>query len=183
MGYVVLMRMMQDVTGTDFRTWMQQNVLTPLGMSGSTFDLNLPAALSRAAVGHQTNGQAIPGLRNLYPEASAAGLYTNAGDLCQTIIMLNAGGAVNGNQVLSAQQASAMLADQLGVFISGQSNQPGYLFNHTGENDGFTAVIQGYPNQAAGMAIMVNRDNGDGNASSFYTEAINALIRVYGLQT
>jgi hypothetical protein len=37
----------------------------------------------------------------------------------------------------------------------------------------------------AGIAIMVNRDNGDAintyasNAASFYTEVINVLIRVY----
>ncbi len=183
MGYVVLMRMLQDVTGTDFRDWMQQNVLTPLGMTNSTFALNLPSALARAAVGHDTNVQPIPGLRNLYPEASAAGLYTNAGDLCQTIIMLNSAGLVNDTQVLSAQQAEAMLSNQLGIFTSGQSNQLGYLFNHNGENFGFTAVIQGYPNQGTGMAIMTNRDNGDGNAGSFYTEVINALIRVYAIQT
>jgi CubicO group peptidase (beta-lactamase class C family) len=185
MGYVVLMRMLQDVTGADFRDWMQQNVLAPLGMTGSTFALDLPAALSRAAVGHDTNAQPIAGLRNLYPEASAAGLYTNAGDLCQTIIMLNAGGAVNGTQVLTAKQAGQMLSSQLGIFTGGQSGQPGYFFNHSGENYGFTAIIQGYPNQGAGMAVMVNRDNGDaaGNAGLFYTEVINALVRVYGLQT
>jgi len=191
MGYVVLMRMMQDVTGVDFRIWMEENVLTPLGMSDSSFALNLPLELSRAAVGHDTNAQPIVGLRNLYPEASAAGLYTNAGDLCQTIIMLNAGGVINGTQLLSALQAGAMLSDQLGIFTGGQSDQPGYFFNHSGENVGFTSFIRGYPNQAAGMAIMVNRDNGDGdsvtgypgNAASFYTEVANALIRVYALQT
>jgi CubicO group peptidase (beta-lactamase class C family) len=183
--------MMQDVTGVDFRIWMQENVLTPLGMSDSSFALNLPLELSRAAGGHDTNAQPIVGLRNLYPEASAAGLYTNAGDLCQTIIMLNAGGVINGTQLLSAQQAGAMLSDQLGIFTGGQSDQPGYFFNHSGENVGFTSFIQGYPNQAAGMAIMVNRDNGDsdsvtgypGNAASFNTEVANALIRVYALQT
>jgi len=187
MGYVVLMRMMQDVTGTDFRDWMQQNVLTPLGMTSSTFALDLPAALSRAAVGHDINAQPIAGLRNLYPEASAAGLYTNAGDLCQTIIMHNGGGVINGTQLLSSAMANAMLSNQLGIFTNGQSNQPAYFFNHNGENMGFTAVIQGYPNQGAGMAVMTNRDNSDatptyaGNAASFYTEVINALIRVYAL--
>jgi CubicO group peptidase (beta-lactamase class C family) len=183
MGYVVLMRMIEDVTTTDFRSWMQQNVLTPLGMADSTFALNLPTALSRAAVGHDTNAQPIVGLRNLYPEASAAGLYTNAGDLCQTIIFLNSVGSINGSQLLNAAQASAMLSNQLGIFTSGQADQPGYFFNHNGENYGFTAIIQGYPNQGAGMAIMTNRDNNDGNAGSFYTEVINALIRVYDLQT
>ncbi|HTV14361.1 MAG TPA: serine hydrolase domain-containing protein [Acidobacteriaceae bacterium] len=184
MGYVVLMRMLQDVTGADFRTWMQQSVLTPLGMNESTFDLNLPANLSRAAVGHDANVQPIAGMRNLYPEASAAGLYTNAGDLCQTIIMLNSGGQINGKQVLTAAQASAMISQQIGIFNNGEaSNQTGYMFNHNGENYGFTALIQGYPNQGAGMAVMTNRDNSDGHAASFYTEVVNALIRVYGLKT
>lgn len=183
MGYVVLMRMIQDVTTWDYRTWMQQYVLTPMGMTGSTFDLTLPAALSRAAAGHDTEGQPIPGLRNLYPEASAAGLYSNAGDLCQAVIMLNAGGTVNGNQILSRQQADEMLSNQLGIFTAGQPSQANYLFNHAGGNAGFSALMQGYPNQRTGMAIMTNRDNGDGQAASFYREVVNALTRTYGIQT
>jgi hypothetical protein len=128
-----LMEMLQDVTRTDFRDWTQENVLSPLGMNESTFALDLPVGLSCAAVGHDTSGNPIPGLRNLYPEASAAGLYTNAGDLCQTIIMLNAGGVVDGTEVLAPGQASTMLAEGLGIFTSGQSDEASYMFNHNGE--------------------------------------------------
>jgi CubicO group peptidase (beta-lactamase class C family) len=185
MGYVAIMRMLEDMTGADFQTCMQQAVLTPLGMSGSTFSTTLPAGLSRAAAGHDTNGNPIPGLRNTYPESSAAGLYTNAGDLCQTIIMLNSGGEINGTQVLPPEQISMMLAMQIGIFVQNQPDQVDYCFLHQGENYGFTANMQGYPYQAAGMAVMVNRDNNDPaqNAAAFNGEVISALIRVYGLQT
>lgn len=181
MGFMVLMRMVQDVTHTDFRTWMHDRILSPLKMTGSTFEMTLPPALARAAVGHDVSGNPIAGLRNRYPEAPAAGLYTNAGDLCRFVAMLNAGGTLDGVQVLDATRAGAMLTNQLGIFTAGQPGQPGYLFNHNGGNYGFSAFMQGYPTLRAGMAVMTNRDDGDQKASAFYGEAVAALKRVYSL--
>jgi CubicO group peptidase (beta-lactamase class C family) len=182
MGFMVLMRMLQDVTGQDFRTWMQQHVLGPAGMTQSTFAIALPPQLARAAAGHDAGtGQPIPGLRNQYPEAPAAGLYTNAGDLGRFIVMLNQAGAIDGQQVISAQLAKAMLAQQLGIFTGGQPTDNGFVYWHNGENYGFTSLIQGYPNLHAGFAIMLNLDDGQKNASNFYNEAAGALKRIYGL--
>jgi CubicO group peptidase (beta-lactamase class C family) len=63
MGFMVLMRLLQDVTGSDFRAWMKSRVLDKLKMTGSTFEMTLPVALARAAVGHDVSGNPIPGLR------------------------------------------------------------------------------------------------------------------------
>ncbi len=181
MGYVVLMRMLQDVTHADFKTWMKSHILDPIGMTDSTFEITLPPALARAASGHDKSGNVIQGLRNRYPESSAAGLYTNAGDLCRFIIMLNNLGLIDGHQVLASQQVSAMLSNQLGVFTSGQLGDQGFSFTHNGANYGFSANMQGYPNMGAGMAVMTNLDDGASQASAFYNEAFAALKRIYGL--
>ncbi|HTB79836.1 MAG TPA: serine hydrolase domain-containing protein [Opitutaceae bacterium] len=182
MGFVVLMRMLQDVTGADFATWMGQHILGPCGMGKSAYGITLPASLSRGAAGHDTNSHPIPGLRNRYPELSAAGLYTNAGDLCCFVAMLNnAGKAPNGTQVLSSTTAKNMLAQQLGIFTANPATQTNYLFNHNGSNYGFSSFMQGYPNLGAGFAILVNLDDGASKASGFYNEAVAALKRIYSL--
>ncbi len=181
MGYVVMMRMVQDMTGQEFLDWAEANVLQPMGMTASTFRIDLPPSLPLAAAGHDTDGEPIPGLRNRYPESAAAGLYTNAGDLCRTIIMLNCSGVVGGTRILSDGQATAMLRQQIGIFTANDPGEKDYLFNHSGENYGFTTFMQGFPNQGAGMAIMLNIDNENGIGSDFYSEAVNALVRVYGL--
>jgi len=181
MGFVVLMRMLQDVTGQNFGDWMEQHILGPTGMTGSTFALTLPAHLSRAAAGHDTNSQPIPGLRNRYPESSAAGLYTNAGDLCRFVAMLNLRGTIDGKQVLDSTHANTMLTNQLGIFTGGQPADHGYFFNHNGGNYGFSSFMQGYPNLGAGWAILVNLDDGASAASGFYNEAGSALKRIYNM--
>ena len=180
-GYVVLMRMLQDVTGSNFATWMQNNILTPAGMSDSTFEMTLPAKLERAAVGHDKAGPAIAGLRNRYPESPAAGLYTTANDLGRFLVMLNNGGSVGGTQVLDAQRVNAMLANQLGVFTAGAVGDQNFFWNHAGGNYGFSCFMQGYPNREAGMAVMTNLDDGNNKASGFYNEAVAALKRIYNL--
>ncbi|GGF66130.1 hypothetical protein GCM10007301_27250 [Azorhizobium oxalatiphilum] len=179
MGYVVMMRMMEDMTDTPFDDWMRENVLLPMGMSGSTYALGPPDWLPAAADGQVSLMQSIPGLRNLYPESAAAGLYTTAGDLCQTVIMLNSKGTVGGRQILSTAQATAMLEQQIGIFTAGNPDDKGYIFDHLGENYGFTAYMCGYPNQQAGWAAMVNLNN----AGDFCTEVSNALIRAYSIDT
>jgi len=181
MGFVVLMRMLQDVTHADFKKWMKANILDPTGMTDSTFEITLPANLSRAAAGHDTNGNPIPGLRNRYPESSAAGLYTNAGDLCRFVAMINNRGKIDGHQVLASDQVNAMLTNQLGIFTVGGIKDKNFLFNHNGGNYGFSDMIQGYPNLAAGMAVMTNLDDGASKASAFYGEAFAALKRIYNL--
>ena len=95
--------------------------------------------------------------------------------------MLNQAGAIDGQQVISAQLAKAMLAQQLGIFTGGQPTDNGFVYNHNGENYGFTSLIQGYPNLHAGFAIMLNLDDGQKNASNFYNEAAGALKRFFGL--
>lgn len=181
-GYVVLMRMLEDVTGADFGQWMAENVLGPLAMSGSTFAVDLPPDLARAAVGHGTGTQPIPGLRNRYPESSAAGLYTNAGDLCRALVMLNGDGTIDSTAVLNKAQTQAILTDKLGLDQAlGTLGHADFTYLKAGDNVGFVGHVQGYPYQRAGLAFLVNLADSAGNAAKFYIEGINALTRIYNL--
>ncbi|MFJ1301698.1 serine hydrolase domain-containing protein [Pseudomonadota bacterium AL_CKDN230030165-1A_HGKHYDSX7] len=178
MGYVALMRMLLDMTGEDFHDWMRTHVLAPMKMESSSYALGPPTWMPAAASGH-VGTEPIEGKRNFYPESAAAGLYSNAGDLCQTIIMLNNGGMIDGTPILSPGQAAAMLDEQIGIFTYQQNDI--YYFDHLGENKGFTAYMRGYPHQHAGFALMINQDHEKWGALKFLNEAIEAFGRVYGL--
>ncbi|SDM76970.1 CubicO group peptidase, beta-lactamase class C family [Geodermatophilus siccatus] len=177
-GYVALQRMMQDVTATNFVDWMQSNVLTPLGMSGSTFAVTLPPQLSRAATGHVAGPVAINGKRNRYPESAAAGLYSNVGDLCRIILMLNSGGSLDGVPILTRAMRDRMLLDELGISRSGALAALDCMYAHDGVNAGFYALMRGYPNLGSGFAITTNADHSAGG-SAFVAEVVAALEYLY----
>ncbi|MBL8485241.1 MAG: beta-lactamase family protein, partial [Rhodocyclaceae bacterium] len=115
-GYVLLMQMLEHLTGHNFRSWMRDHVLLPAGMTHSTFDLTLPPSLSRAAAGHDADGEVIYGRRNRYPEAAAAGLYTTPADLCRFISLLNRRGSLDGHSVLDQTRSDIMVRQATGIF-------------------------------------------------------------------
>jgi CubicO group peptidase (beta-lactamase class C family) len=179
-GYVVLMRMLEDVTGTDFGQWMGAHLLGPLEMTESTFAIDLPAELSRAAIGHTAPGQPIADGHNRYPESSAAGLYSTAGDLCRALAMLNNLGTLGSATVLTAKQAQAVVENSYGFNASGTYGTPDFTYIKAGNNLGFVAHTQGYPHQRAALAFIVNLNDGN-DGPAFYEEGIAALTRIYGL--
>ena len=124
----------------------------------------------------------IPTARDFLIEVYSEGPITNPADLgCFVSMLNNAGKAPNGTQVLPSPTATNMLSQHLGIFTANSASQSDYFFNHSGGNYGFSSFMQGYPNLAAGFAIMVNLDDLKGQASGFYNEAIAALKRIYTL--
>jgi len=171
-----MMRLLEYLTGKDFRARLKDCVLTPEGMVHSTFEMTLPASLTRAASGHTVAGVAIQGKRNRYPEAPAAGLYTTASDLCRLIILLNQRGAIDGHTVLDQILADTMVLQSTGVFTNNPTTVNNFKYWHNGINYGFRCIFYGYPNRQAGIAVMTNSDTGD----QLYPEILNATAAAYG---
>jgi CubicO group peptidase (beta-lactamase class C family) len=74
-GYMVVMQLLEDMTGRPFADLMQELVLDKLDMAHSTFAQSLPKANStRAATAHRSNGKPVPGRWHIYPELATAGL-------------------------------------------------------------------------------------------------------------
>jgi len=174
-GYVVAEQLVLDSQHEPFAKYMHDSVLAPLGMSNSTFQQPLPKALwNRAAVATDANGKAYPGKWNVYPEQTAAGLWTTPTDLAK--FMMGMQNALDGKAgaILSASTAREMLTPVkdhygLGFAVHGTS------FGHDGANAGFQdAMIMHRDGQ--GVAIMTDSDNGGQLAG----ELLNAIAAVYG---
>jgi CubicO group peptidase (beta-lactamase class C family) len=166
-GFVVIQQLLLDVTGKPFPTFMKETVLGPAGMAHSTYEQPLPKSrLDEAAMPYHSNGQPTPGGRHVYPEMSAAGLWTTPSDLAHFAIELQ--NALAGNSsVLSAATAKEMLTPikgdwGLGIGVGGGAAHP--YFQHGGANDGFQCDMVAY-NSGDGVAIMTNSDNGGQLAS------------------
>jgi CubicO group peptidase (beta-lactamase class C family) len=173
-GFVLMMQLLQNLRGLSFGDWMQSHVLAPARMTQSTFSQAAPSNSGPPASGHWNTGSAIPGKRNRYPEAPAAGLYTTAADLCRYVIAVNQGGVVGGQTIIDNTRYTAMMSNSLGM-PTGNIGTDSEWFWHNGQNAGFSCEFKGYPKKKAGFAVLTNGDDG-----TLHGEIAAALIRTYG---
>ena len=86
-GYTIMQQMLIDVTHEPFPKLLHDTVLAPIGMTHSTYEQPLPAALRpTAATPYDGHDKPVPGGAHTYPEMAAAGLWTTPSDLGRLII-------------------------------------------------------------------------------------------------
>jgi CubicO group peptidase (beta-lactamase class C family) len=164
-GMIVMQKMIEDAAGVSFAEYMEAAVFRPIGMTHSTYRIVAPLQPNPAfATAHDEQGQPIEGRWHRYPESTAAGLWTTAGDLARYIIELQQSRAGNANRVLSQKMTNEMLTPQkgtagLGIFFVG--NGPGRRFTHNGANAGFRSLFVGFFEQGKGIAVLANSDSAD----------------------
>lgn len=161
-GYVLAQQLMFDVTGVPLPELMRDSVLAPLGMTRSTYLQPLPAErLSEIAYPHRGNGKALKEGPHVYPEMSAAGLWTTPTDLANYALGVQA--ALAGKSgVISAKTARAMLtpvveSQGLGPWLGGSPEHRYFL--HSGGNEGYRCVLIAYED-GEGAVVMTNSDSG-----------------------
>jgi len=165
-GYTVVQKLMVDVTEQTFPSLMADLVLEPVGMTDSTFQQPLPPELvSSAASGHQPDLGRVSGGHHVYPEMSAAGLWTTATDLALFALNLHKSLAGDSDGILDASMASEMLTERsgnhgLGVKLSGQ--QQSLRASHAGINHGFDSMLIMYPEIGSGAVVMSNSNLSQG---------------------
>ena len=170
-GYVLTQLLLADVTGVPLPKLMRDTVLTPLGMTLSTYEQPLPAArLNEVAMPHDGDGQALREGPHVYPEMAPAGLWTTPTDLARYALGVRS--ALDGkSKVISAKTARAMLTPVIGQ--QGLGPQLGgsparRFFSHGGANAGYRCMLVAYED-GEGAVVMTNSDAGD--------EIANDLIR------
>lgn len=188
-GTTLLQRAIEVITGASYQQWMTKNVLSPLGMTSSTFELGPPldfVATDELAAGHR-NLATINGDRNNYPESAAAGLYTTAGDLSRIIIMMNQDGTIEGGEFLPASLVSEMVTPSpfpngntdlgLGCFVQADDD-----YFHGGANKGFRSLLFGVPTENAGVVVMANGENtlDEDDADDLVWDVLGAVRTAFG---
>jgi CubicO group peptidase (beta-lactamase class C family) len=188
-GYTVLQLAVTDLTGEPFEAFMRQEVLDPLEMTRSNFRQPLPsAAQAEAAVGHDRDGRAIPGLRYVYPELAAAGLWTTPSDLARFTIEIQLSLEGRSHRVLRRDLTRIMLtAEQPAIGLQAGPLEHDYglglaliedgkLFGHGGSNAGFQCMLLATREGGQGVVVMTNGDRG----AELYEEIVTAVRDVYG---
>ncbi len=179
-GTTMAQLVMTDVTGRPFTDLMQEIVLTPLGMSHSTFAQPLPEDRQpQAATAHNDRGQAVEGHWHVYPEQAPAGLWTTPADMCRYVIEVQRAHEGKSAQVIDRAMTDKMLTPQgggpvgLGPFLVERGGAK--LFEHSGGNEGFRCQFIGYLDRGQGAVVMTNSDAGNRAVN----ETMNAIALAY----
>jgi CubicO group peptidase (beta-lactamase class C family) len=176
-GYTVAQLALSDVTGVPLPKLLRDTVLTPLGMSSSTFEQPLPAARgAEVALPHRGDGTPVKGGAHVYPEMAAAGLWTTPSDLARYALGVRE--ALTGkSKVISAATARVMLTPVVGTHGIGPvvgGNSARKFFTHNGGNEGYRCLLVSYED-GEGAVVMTNGDGG----GQLTEELMRTIARVY----
>jgi CubicO group peptidase (beta-lactamase class C family) len=164
-GFVIMQLALMEALGRPFAEILRESVLDPLGMAHSTYEQPLPAPLeSKAARAHSREGKALDARWHVYPEQTAAGLWTTPTDLAAFVVEIQ--GALRGpaGRVLSQAMAREMVAPVgigpygLGLVVNRRGE--GWYFSHGGVNWGFQCALLGHVRRGYGVVVMTNSDGG-----------------------
>ncbi|PAM91786.1 hypothetical protein B4N84_23440 [Flavobacterium sp. IR1] len=153
-GTTISQLMLENVTGQKYENYMLKNILSPLGMTESSF--NQPPAKDKAnllATGYN-NGIEVKGKYHIYPEQAAAALWTNPNDLSKYIIETQLSLLGKSNKILSKEMSQKRIDNNLGVFLNDFKGSK--YFGHSGGNEGFVCYYVGSVEDGNGCIVMTN---------------------------
>jgi len=164
-GTTIMQLALTELTDRPFAALMEATVLSPLGMTRSSFQQPLSSEwTTHAARAHDGAGRARSAPWHVYPEQAAAGLWTTATDLARFIAEVQQAALGPEGAVLDRAMALEMITPvgvgPYGVGLALEKRGEGWYFSHSGSNRGFRGLILGHVRKGYGVAILTNADNG-----------------------
>lgn len=173
-GYILLGSIVEEASGVDYATYVERNILEPLGMVRSTFREEVVRGDGDVATPYVTSQEGAK-VATRYPYGkmiSDGGLMSNAGDMARFLRMLLAGGALEGARVASEASVREMMEPKVRTVEeplggAGHSHY-GYglriksgflgrtLVHHSGSVFGSSAYVGLVPGEGLGVAILAN---------------------------
>jgi CubicO group peptidase (beta-lactamase class C family) len=158
-GYTIMEKIVEDVSGLPLEEYLEQNILTPLGMNNSTYEQPLPTRFhGNASAAYDSDGKLIEGLWHNYPEQAAAGLWTTPSDLAMYCIGVQDILAGKSDGILSKETIEMMLTKHKGDWGLGPSlvgDADSLRFQHGGKNAGFTNNMMAFAYSGDALIIMI----------------------------
>jgi CubicO group peptidase (beta-lactamase class C family) len=179
-GYVLAQQLVEDVTHRPFADLAQELIFDKLGMTNSTFNHVLPEKfIPQTAIAHRANGDPVPGKWHIYPEQTAASLWSTPSDLACLIIEIFKSCKNESGLVLSAEMTRQMLTSQVSWVGLGFPiiKKDGWTrFEHPGWNEGFHSNFIGFLGKGQGVVWMTNGENG----KLLGQEVMRSLAKAFG---
>jgi len=164
-GYVL-----QRVSGISFSEYMQQELLEPLKMTGSTFDYRQALSTDKVAKGHTFDDEAPQTEIAITP---SGGLFSSVRDMAQFISFQLFKGQINGKQFISKKLLQEMCTPQfddkgmttgyyaLGLAVNIDPRHNSAIHHHGGGGYGYLTSQIWMPEHNLGIAILTNQSYHD----------------------
>jgi CubicO group peptidase (beta-lactamase class C family) len=162
-GYTILQLIIEEVTGEKFASYMQREILDPLGMTNSSYKID-GKILSASSNEHNFFGEEID--FELFTAQAAAGLHTTIEDFTKFAMAGMHKNKLNSKQkqILSNEAISEMMepADMtegrygLGYQVDSIRGTSITLRGHGGANTGWHAFLRVNPDTNDGFAVITN---------------------------
>jgi CubicO group peptidase (beta-lactamase class C family)/D-alanyl-D-alanine dipeptidase len=185
-GIAVVGDVLQTVGRQPFASYLATQVLSPLGMDESAFELT-PALAPRLAVGYMWtyDGRRFPAPGFQLGESPAGSLYTTVTDLCRFMSAMFARGQGARARVLRAETLESMWVPQFapagersgyGIGFGIDTLDGHRLIGHAGAIYGFATDAEMLPDDSLGVAVVTTLDATNVVASRVAESALRALL-------
>lgn len=178
-GYIV-----EHVSGMPFEEYVQRNILTPAGMTSSTFEQPLPDTLrDRMSQGYPTSAD-VPGPFEIVGTPPAGALTASAPDMARFMLaQLGEPGAgpILEPETLDLMHAPALDEGSLGNLAAGPRMTLGFfdesrnghrILGHGGDTNYFHSHLQIYPEERTGIFVSLNSTGNSGLATLELRDAV-----------
>jgi D-alanyl-D-alanine carboxypeptidase len=166
-NYVILGRIIENVSGERYEAYVKRHILDPLGMA-QTFTIGDESSIPGMAFGYELVDGHLSPVRGPISQSygwSAGDLVSTVGDVAKW------SDALQNGRVVSPQDYALMSTSQpttqgdsgygFGLFIDSIYDQP--RIGHTGGDPGFTAANEYFPKQNVRIIALTNDGNDNGH--------------------
>lgn len=188
LGYALLGSVVERAGGRDFLQYVEEEILSPLGMSRSSF-VAKDGRRNQPARPYVRGRKVEPyGIRDL----PAGSLLSSANDLARFMKAITGGGTAGGARILEAGTLRRMLAPQnenvaldvdfrigLGWWLINPLDLPGIrMASHGGDIPPFHSLLVTLPDQELGVAVLTNSEEGAAAVFRIAAEAVLLALEI-----
>lgn len=158
-GYALLQLLIEDVTGTSFRKYVNTKIFKPLGMTTATFRPDRKTLL-KTATPYTKEGVTLP--FRLFSAEGAAGLYATVDDYAKFVVAHCRPNKVLKPQTLNSMYEGGAAAPRYGLgyeLMPKLTSNP--IISHSGSNLGWKANFILFPTEGVGIVVATNSDVGE----------------------
>jgi len=165
-GYSLLGSIIEEVTAQSYESYIEENILHPLGMINSNFDADTINRPEFAQPLLKKRDQQLLPIR----DKPAMGLYSTAKDMAQFLIMLSNAGQYKGKNIVHQSVLEEMMErgnEQVALDYDHQAgigfllnhcvfDQPGNVVEHGGQTMRYTSHFVSVPEYGVGAIVLSN---------------------------
>ncbi len=153
-GYVLLAKVIEQVTETPFADWLTQEVFEPLDMNATQVRSDPTVVLAGAARGYSKDGEEWREARDLGGAPGAGAVYTTVADMARW--MKELGSFANGESAVGGMLTEPFEGTTYGLGLMIEDWRGQRRWQHGGGDLGHLSEFYYYPDLKAGVMVFAN---------------------------